>query len=299
MWQDLPLFPESASTLAGRVDALYLAFVAVALFFSALIAFLILYLVIRYRRRAPKQVGELTYSVRLEVVWTVVPFVIVMVFFFWGAKVFFAAVRPPDGATQFYVVGKQWMWKLQHPEGQREINELHVPRGVPVKLTMTSEDVIHSFFVPAFRVKQDVLPGRYTSLWFEATKVGRFKLFCAEYCGAEHAQMMGHIVVMEPSAYGDWLMGRAPGASMAASGAELFNAHACDTCHRAEDSPRGPSLAGLVQDEGSLRESILDPGARLRPGYGVAMPTYRGLLSEEELLQLIEHIKSFQSPPEL
>ena len=205
-WESLPLFPDSASTLAPEVDAVYFFGVGVAIFFSILVALLVLYFAVRYRRRHADEVGQPERTITwLEVTWSVIPFLILMVMFAWGAKVFFIAFRPPSDAVEYYVVGKQWMWKFQHPQGKREINDLHVPVGQPIKLTMTSEDVIHSFFVPAFRVKADVVPGRYTTVWFEATKTGAYRLFCAEYCGAEHSLMGGTVFVMEPRDYEAWL----------------------------------------------------------------------------------------------
>ena len=306
-WESLPLFPDSASTLAPEVDAVYFFGVGVAVFFSLLVAALVLYLAVRYRRRHPDEVGQPERTITwLEVAWSVIPFLILMVMFGWGAKVFFIAFRPPADAVEYYVVGKQWMWKFQHPQGQREINDLHVPVGQPIKLTMTSEDVIHSFFVPAFRNKMDVLPGRYTTYWFEATKPGTYRLFCAEYCGGEHSLMGGSIVVMEERDYEEWLAGNR-GAALpgAVSGAELFTAKTCDTCHRPDSDLQGPYLEGIfghevemadgtvvTVDENYLRESILDPGAKVVKGYQPLMPTYSGQLTEEELLQLIIYIKS-------
>src|SRR5471032_3308487 len=230
MWSGTPLFPEQASTLAGRVDALYFSLLAISVFFSLLIAGLIVFYAIRYLRRDPMSVGEVIHGgMALEITWTVIPFIIAMVIFFWGASVYFAISRPPDEAMNVYVVGKQWMWKFQHLDGQREINELHVPIGRPVKLIMTSEDVIHDVFVPAFRVKADVLPVRYTSLWFEATKPGRYHLFCAEYCGTRHSGMIGEVIVMEPTDYQAWLSGGAAEGSLASAGEKLFQQLACNT----------------------------------------------------------------------
>ncbi len=192
MWQNLPLFPEQASTIAPRVDALLYFLVAVSLFFGLLIAFLLVYFAVKYRRRSESEVPpQIEANIRLEIFWTVVPLGITMVMFFWGALVFFDMTRPPSGSLELAVVGRQWMWKIQHPEGQREIDELHVPVGRPVSLTMTSEDVIHDFFVPAFRVKKDVLPGRYTNVWFQATRAGEYRLFCSQYCGTQHSDGAG------------------------------------------------------------------------------------------------------------
>jgi cytochrome c oxidase subunit 2 len=225
----------------------------------------------------------------------------------WGAVVFFHAQRPPKGAIEIYAVGKQWMWKFQHMDGQREINELHVPIGQPVKLTMISQDVIHSFFVPAFRVKQDVLPGRYTTVWFQATKTGKYHLFCAEYCGTQHSGMIGSVVVMEPAQYQAWLAGGGGEGSLAQSGEKLFQDLACNTCHRSDSGARGPDLAGvfgsqvtlqggqkLAADEAYIRESILNPQAKLVMGFQPIMPTFQGQVSEEGLMQLVAYIKTLQ-----
>ena len=307
-WDDLPLFPESASTLAGEVDALYLFGVAVAIFFSLLVGALVLYFAIRYRRRHPDEVGEPEKTVTwLEITWSVIPFLILMVMFGWGAKVFFTAFRPPSDAVEYYVVGKQWMWKFQHPQGKREINDLHVPVGQPIKLTMTSEDVIHSFFVPAFRVKADVLPGRYTTVWFEATKPGAYNIFCAEYCGSEHSRMGGMIYVMEPREYEAWLSRDAPADERLLSGEELFAKYVCNTCHYPDSAARAPILYGkfgqeelmadgsrVLVDENYIRESILNPTAKIVAGYQALMPTYQGQISEEELIQLITYIKGLE-----
>jgi len=307
------LFPESASTMAPRVDALYFFLIAVAVFFSVLIAGLIVYFAVRYRRRTPEGVGvNIHGGLLLEIAWTVIPALIAAVIFVWGASVFFAMSRPPDETLNIYVVGKQWMWKFQHLDGQREINELHVPVGRAVKLIMTSEDVIHDVFVPAFRVKADVLPGRYTNIWFQATKPGRYHLFCAEYCGTRHSGMIGEVIVMEPSEYEAWLSGSRVEGSLASTGEKLFQNLACITCHRADTQGRGPVLQGLfgktvqlqggetvVADEAYIRESILHPAAKITAGYQPIMPTFQGLISEEQLLELVEYIKSLntqQSP---
>jgi cytochrome c oxidase subunit 2 len=309
MWTGTPLFPEAASTMAGRVDALYFFLVGLTAFFSLLIAGLIVFYAVRYKRRDPNGVGAATHGgLVLELTWSIIPLMITMVIFVWGASVFFAMSRPPDETLNVYVVGKQWMWKFQHLDGQREINELHVPVGRPVKLIMTSEDVIHDVFVPAFRVKADVLPGRYTNIWFQPTKPGRYHLFCAEYCGTKHSGMIGEVVVMDPAEYQTWLSGGAPERSLAEGGAKLFASLACNTCHRADAQGRGPVLDGLygktvalqgggavVADEAYLRESILTPSARVTAGFQPIMPTFQGLVTEEQLLELIEYLKSLKS----
>lgn len=302
-----PVFPPTASKLAPEVDALFFFMIGGAVFFSVLIVVVILALVARYRRRHEVEVGteiEGKATKVLEIAWTAVPLALLMVSFFWGLKVFFRSARPPAGAAQYYVVGKQWMWKVEHPDGKREINQLHVPIGTPVKLTMTSEDVIHNFAIPAFRLKMDVLPGRYTTAWFEATKKGTYHIFCDQYCGVEHAKMVGQVVVMEPHEYRAWLSGAATGAAAVASGEELFAAKACATCHRPDSSARAPVLVGAFGkdvelldgktatfDETYLRESIVDPAAKVVKGYQPIMPTFKGQLSEEEILQLVKYVK--------
>jgi cytochrome c oxidase subunit 2 len=307
-----PLFPVSASTMAPRVDALYFFLIGVTLFFSLLIAGLIVYYAVKYHRRSADAVGERIHgSLWLEVTWSVVPFLITMVIFVWGASVYFAIASPPAETLNIYVVGKQWMWKFQHLDGQREINELHVPVGRNVKLITTSEDVIHDLFVPAFRVKADVIPGRYVNIWFNATKPGRYHLFCAEYCGTRHSGMIGEVVVMEETEYQDWLSGGGQEGSLAAAGEKLFADLACNTCHRPDSAGRGPVLTGLfgqtvatqagemvVVDEAYVRESILNPSAKVTAGYQPIMPTFQGLVSEEGLLELIEYVKSLQAQPQ-
>jgi cytochrome c oxidase subunit II len=309
MWSGTPLFPESASTMASRVDALYFFLLAVSAFFSILIAGLIVFYAVKYRRRSPDAVGvNVSGGLALELTWTIVPLIITMVIFVWGASVFFAMSRPPAETLNVYVVGKQWMWKFQHLDGQREINELHVPVGRAVKLIMTSEDVIHDVFVPAFRVKADVLPGRYTNIWFQPTKPGRYHLFCAEYCGTRHSGMIGEVVVMDPTGYQAWLSGGTAQGSLASAGEKLFQDLACNTCHRPDAQGRGPILQGLfgktqtlegggtiVVDEAYIRESILNPGAKITAGFQPIMPAFQGLVTEEQLLELIEYVKSLQA----
>ena len=312
MWpqvtQALRLVPEQASTVAGQVDALFLFLVAITVFFTGLIFLLVVVFALKYRRRSDDERPKAIHgSLVLEAFWTVVPLGIALVIFVWGTYLYYVISRPPAAAMEIYVVGKQWMWKLQHPTGQREINELHVPVNRPVRLTMTSEDVIHSFYVPAFRIKADVVPGKYTSTWFEATKTGEYHLFCAEYCGTSHAVMGGRIVVMEPAEYERWLTGGASAESLPAAGEALFARLACNTCHKSDGSGRGPSLVGkfgkteklasgetVAVDESYVRESILNPQAKITTGYPPIMPTFKGLVTEDQLLQLIAYIKSLK-----
>ena len=294
--------------MATRVDNLYFFLLGLTVFFSLLIAGLIVAYAIKFRRRSPDSIGAVIHGgLMLEITWSVIPLMITMVLFVWGASVFFAMSRPPEETMNVYVVGKQWMWKFQHLDGQREINELHVPVGRAVKLIMTSEDVIHDVFVPAFRVKADVLPGRYTNIWFEPTKPGTYHLFCAEYCGTRHSGMTGQVVVMEPNDYQNWLSGGAGEGSLAAAGQRLFNDLACNTCHRPDAQGRGPMLQNLfgktvelasgervVADEAYIRESILNPHAKITAGFQPIMPTFQGLVTEEQLLELIEYVKTLK-----
>ena len=305
----MPFFPEVASTMASRVDALYLFLVGLTAFFTILIAVLIAVFMVKYKRRSPDSIGARIHGgMALEIIWSVIPLLICMGIFVWGAGIFFAMSRPPAETMNVYVVGKQWMWKFQHLDGQREINELHVPVGRPVKLIMTSEDVIHDVFVPAFRVKADVIPGRYSTLWFEATKAGTYHLFCAEYCGTRHSGMIGQVVVMEPDAYQAWLSGGVQEGSLASTGGKLFQDLACNTCHRPDEQGRGPVLQNLfgkqvslqsgevvLADEAYVRESILMPRAKVTAGFQPIMPTFQGLVSEEGLLDLIEYVKSLKT----
>ncbi len=309
MFTNFPFFPEQASAQAFQVDAVYFFLLAVSAFFSLLIATLIVVFAAKYRRRHDDEIGVPIHgSLLLELLWTVPPFLIVMVMFVWGAKVFFDLYRPPAGAMEIYVVGKQWMWKAQHMDGMREINELHVPVGRPVKLIMGSEDVIHSYYIPAFRVKADVIPGRYNHLWFTATKPGRYHLFCAEYCGTKHSGMIGWITAMEPADFQVWLGGGKPSDSPVAAGEKLFTDLTCVTCHAAGPQDRGPTLAGIygkpvqlqggvtaMVDEAYLRESILMPAAKVVAGYQPVMPPFQGLVTEEQLLQLIAYIRSLSA----
>jgi cytochrome c oxidase subunit 2 len=311
------LFPLAASTFAPHVDALMGYVSLISLAFIVLVGGLILYFTVKYHHRARADRSRpVFFSLPLELAWTGVPLLLVLSIFFWGAKLFIAMREPPPDAMEIYVVGKQWMWDLQHAEGRREINELHIPIGRPVKLLMTSADVIHSFFVPAFRIKQDVLPGRYTTEWFEATAPGRYHLFCSQYCGMAHSEMGGEIIALSPADYALWLSGPATTANpkvkgispmMAAAGAILFQKYKCAGCHTPNDKGVGPALQGLfgrkvelegagsvVMDEDYIRESILRPRAKIVKGFDPNMPTFEGRVTEDEILQLIAYIKSLK-----
>ena len=308
----IPLFPERASTIAGEVDALYFFLVGLSVVMSVLIATLVVSFAVKFHRRHADEVGAQVHGgLMLELAWTFVPFIIAMVIFFWGAKVYFVMASPPSETLNIYVVGKQWMWKVQHTTGQREINQLHLPVGRPVKLIMTSEDVIHNFSIPAMRVKADVIPGRFVQIWFEPSRPGTYQIFCAEYCGTQHSGMIGQVVVMDASAYQTWLSGGEGEGSLASTGEKLFADLACNTCHRPDSRGRGPVLQNvfghpvqlhdgtvLTADESYLRESILTPAAKLTAGYQPVMPAFQGLVSEEQLLALIEYVKSLSAQRE-
>jgi len=308
----IPLFPERASTIAGEVDALYFFLVGLSVVMSVLIATLVISFAVKFHRRHADEVGAQVHGgLVLELAWTFVPFVIAMVIFFWGAKVYFVMASPPSETLNIYVVGKQWMWKVQHTTGQREINQLHLPVGRPVKLIMTSEDVIHNFSIPAMRVKADVIPGRFVQIWFEPSRPGTYQIFCAEYCGTQHSGMIGQVVVMDASEYQTWLSGGEGEGSLASTGEKLFADLACNTCHRPDSRGRGPVLQNVfgrpvqlhdgtivTADENYLRESILTPAAKLTAGYQPVMPAFQGLVSEEQLLALIEYVKSLSAQRE-
>jgi cytochrome c oxidase subunit 2 len=308
MW-DFPLFPDQASTIAGRVDAVYFLLVGLSLFFAITVCFFVLFFAIRYRRGSKAdRTGLIFESRKLEFLWSFIPFLLAMTVFVIQAQAYFNLYRPPIDALDIYIVGKQWMWKAQHPEGQEEINELHVPVNRPMRLIMTSQDVIHSFYIPAFRVKQDVLPGRYTSIWFQATKPGTYHLFCAEFCGTDHSTMGGSIIVMPQAEYEQWLAGGATGRSMVEAGEALFQQYGCATCHQADNQGRGPSLIGVfgqtvqlengqtvTADEEYLRESIVNPHAKIVAGYSAIMPTFQGQISDEGIQQIIAYLKSLEA----
>lgn len=308
MISGISLWTEAASSTAYEVDRLFFFLMAVCTTVGLLVAFLLIYFCIRYRRM-PGELGNppaVEQSQALEWFWTLTPLVIFMFTFVWGARVYFSAITPPEDATPVYVVAKQWMWKFQHPEGQREINTLHVPIGRPIKLLLISEDVIHSFFVPAFRLHMDVLPGRYTSIWFQATKPGTYHLFCSEYCGTNHSGMVGQVIAMEPADYQRWLNQHAEG-SLALRGRQVFLKYRCLSCHSADEKARAPVLENLfgrpvpltdgsvvTADHDYLHRSILQPSKQVVAGYRDIMPPYEGQMTEEEVIAVIAYIQSLQ-----
>lgn len=310
MWQNLPLWPTQASTNAPNVDLLFLFLLSVSAFFTLIIFATIAVFAIKYRASKHPKAVQIEGSNLLEITWSAIPLMIAMVMFVWGASIYFNLSRAPKNAIKVWVVGKQWMWKFQHEGGQREIDVLHVPVNQPVQLIMTSQDVIHDLFIPDFRIKGDVLPGRYTRTWFEATKTGTYHLFCSQYCGTMHSGMIGEVVVMSQKDYEDWLRGGGED-SMGVQGMKLFRHFECIACHRADSGARGPDLAGLygknvnlsdgrtvTADENYIRESIIDPKAKIVAGFQPIMPTFKGQMTEEELAQLVSYIESMNELPQ-
>lgn len=304
------LLPASASTAAGRFDMLMLALVLLMGTVAIAIALLIVCFSVRYRKGSSADRSNAPTGARkLEIAWTVTPLLIFLVIYAWAAWDYGWLYRTPDNAMPVFVVAKQWMWKLEHQNGKREISELHVPLGQPVRVVMTSQDVIHSFYVPAFRIKQDVVPGRYVSIWFTPTKEGEYDLFCAEYCGTEHSMMRGRIVVMPPNKFAQWLQGGAAHPGMAARGFELFRRYGCSGCHTAGSSVHAPDLNGilgrvvhlqdgrvLTADENYVRDSILLPDKDVVAGYAPIMPPFAGQISEEDIMEIIEYLRSTGEP---
>ncbi len=312
----LSFLPEQAAVASKPVDSLFIYLIFISSFFGLLIAAMIIFFSIRYKRKSesdrPKEIHG---NNKLEMLWTIIPLIISLTIFGWGLVLYFNNYRPPAHALEVFVVGKQWMWKLQHPSGPREIDELHVPINYPVRLTLTSEDVIHSFYVPAFRIKMDAVPGRYTHTWFQATKVGKYHLFCAEYCGTEHSKMIGWVHVMSQEDYQKWISERTgqtpmlePGASALSEGEKIFQKYRCFACHHAAAGALGPDLSGIygkqvklldgttvTADENYLRESIKTPQIKIVEGYAPLMPTFENILSEEQIFAIIEYLKKWNS----
>jgi cytochrome c oxidase subunit 2 len=300
-----PLWPPQLSEHAAQVDLLLLLFTLLLFCLVVPIGFALVYFIIKYRAgSSADRRHNVTRSIRLEIAWAAIPFVLTLVFFVWAARLYFDLFNPPDDALEITVVAKQWMWKFQHPTGQREINVLHVPAGQPVVLSMISQDVIHSLFIPALRIKHDVLPNRYTQMWFEAQTPGEYLLECAEFCGTDHSAMDGRVVVMEPATYQRWLEESDVDLSLAARGAELFRSYGCSGCHTAGSVARAPRLEGVfgrpvplagggtvIADEQYIRDSILLPNRQIVAGYEPIMPSFQGQIDEEDLISLVAYIR--------
>ena len=300
------MLPIAASTYAPRVDVLFWLLVAMSGAIVLLVTTLLVWFSTKYRRGTKAKRGMLPtrFTREVEITWTVATFFTFLFLFWWAAAVQTANAPIPKHPVEIHVIAKQWMWKIEHPNGQREIDALHLPIGVPVKLAMTSQDVIHSFYVPAFRVKQDVLPGRYTELSFTPDKVGTFHLFCAEYCGTDHSRMTGGVVVMTRADYARWASGQPQGDSLADQGKAVFRRLGCSGCHAGSALVRAPSLANIygtpqpmqgggfkTADEGYLRDSIMLPQKDVVAGYTPVMPSYEGIASEEDVVRLIAYLK--------
>ena len=315
LWQFLvkwlshfPLFPPEASSIAPYADAFFLFLLLISLFGTSVVVLMVISFSVLYRKERNPEATQIEGSTLLEATWTIIPLALFMICFVWGALLYFRIYDPPTNAMNIYVVGKQWMWKAEHPGGQHEINALHVPIGRPVQLTMISQDVFHSFSIPAFRVKREVIPGRYTTVWFTATKAGTYHLFCTQYCGTLHSEMIGEVTAMTPADYEAWLAGSTSGTSLAQNGERLFANLGCNACHSGNASARGPNLAEVygskVQlvngsyaqvDDAFLRDSILNPTMHVTSGYAPIMPTYQGQVSEEGLIDLVEYIKKLHT----
>jgi cytochrome c oxidase subunit 2 len=315
MWQFLTkwlansaLFPREASTVAPWADALYFFLVGMTLVGLILVGILVIGFSIRYRKSVHPVATQIEGSTLLEATWTIIPLAIFLVTFVWGALLYFRIYNPPANSMNIYVVGKQWMWKAEHPGGQHEINALHVPIGRPVQLTMISQDVFHSFSIPDFRVKREVIPGRYSTVWFEATEAGTYHIFCTQYCGTKHSAMIGEVTAMTPEDYDKWTQESTSGTSLAQNGERLFASMECTACHNGSSTARGPNLAGVygskltltngqqvVVNDAYLRDAILNPSQHVTAGFAPIMPTYQGQISEDGLIDLVEYIKTLNT----
>ena len=302
------LFPPEASKIAPQMDALYFFMVLVSLIGLTIVILLVTGFSLLYNKRRHPVAVQIEGSTLLEATWTIIPLGLFLVMFVWGALIYFRVYTPPNNAMNIYVVGKQWMWKAEHPGGQHEINSLHVPIDKPVQLTLISQDVFHSFSIPAFRVKREAIPGRYTTVWFEATIPGTYHLFCTQYCGTDHSHMIGDVVAMTPDDFEKWLAGSTSGSSLAQNGERLFASLSCTACHNSRPDARGPNLVGVYGskltltsgqsinvDDAYLRQAILNPSENVTQGYAPIMPTYQGQISEEGVIALVSYIKSLDT----
>ena len=308
----LPFLPPSASSVAGEFNILFAGLLAIASSVLGLVVLLMFRFCAHYRHNneAADRRHQTRKSWHWEVGWTVASFVVFLGLYAWGADIYLREHHAPPDAQDIYVVGKQWMWKVEHPGGQREINALHVALNRPVRLVMTSQDVIHGFFVPAFRLKQDVVPGRYVTLWFDADRIGRYPLYCSQFCGTEHAEMGGAVTVMAPGDFQKWLTANASDATLSGDGAALFHQLGCSGCHGAGATVSAPNLAGIygrpvalrgggsaIADEDFVRGAILEPAEHAAAGYAPVMPSFAGQLDEEQVVSLVAYIKSLGSAP--
>jgi cytochrome c oxidase subunit 2 len=302
------LFPAEASTIAPYADALYFFLLAITVIGLVLVGVLVFGFSIRYRKSRSPVATQVEGSTLLEATWTIIPLALFMVTWIWGALLYFRIYNPPTNAMNIYVVGKQWMWKAEHEGGQHEINALHVPSGRAVQLTLISQDVFHSFSVPDFRIKREVIPGRYSTVWFQATTPGTYHIFCTQYCGTNHSAMIGEVTVLSPADYEKWTQESTSGTSLAQNGERLFASMGCNACHSGSAAARGPNLAGVygsklqltsgseaLVNDAYLRDAILNPSQHITAGYAPIMPTYQGQISEDGLIDLVEYIKNMQT----
>jgi len=302
------LFPPEASKLAPQMDALLFFEILVSLVGLTIVILLVTTFCILYSKGRHPVAVQIEGSTVLEATWTIIPLGLFLIVFVWGALLYFRIYNPPTNAMNIYVVGKQWMWKAEHPGGQHEINALHVPTGRPVQLTMISQDVFHSFSIPDFRVKREVIPGRYSTVWFQATTPGTYHIFCTQYCGTNHSVMIGEVTVLTPDDYAKWTQESTSGTSLAQNGERLFASMGCNACHSGSAAARGPNLSGVygsklqltngsevVVNDAYLRDAILNPSQHITAGYAPIMPTYQGQISEDGLIDLVEYVKGLQS----
>ncbi len=315
LWQFLqkwlhrfPLFPPEASTIAPYTDEFYFYLLLISLVGTGIVVAMVVGFSVLYRKERNPEATQIEGNTLLEATWTIIPLGLFLIAFVWGALLYFSIYNPPTNAMNIYIVGKQWMWKAEHPGGQHEINALHVPINRPVQLTMISQDVFHSFSIPAFRVKREVIPGRYTTVWFQVTQPGTYHLFCTQYCGTLHSQMIGEVVAMSPEDYQAWTATSTSGSSLAQNGERLFASLGCNQCHSGSPEARGPNLAQMygtkvqlangstaMVDDAFLRDAILNPTLHQMAGFAPIMPTYQGQVSEEGLISLVEYIKNLNS----
>src|ERR1700738_1648045 len=315
MWQFLvrwltnsALFPPEASAISPYMDAFYFFLIAISAVGMIAVIILVFGFSIMFRKEKNPQATHIEGSTLLEATWTIIPLALFMVCFVWGALLYFRIYNPPTNAMNIYIVGKQWMWKAEHPGGQHEINALHVPTGGNVQLTMISQDVFHSFSIPDFRVKREGIPGRYSTVWFNATTPGTYHIFCTQYCGTNHSVMIGEVKALSPDDSQKWTQQSTSGMSLAQNGERLFASMGCNACHSGSAAARGPNLAGVygsklqltngsqvLVNDAYLRDAILNPSQHITAGYAPIMPTYQGQISEDGLIDLVEYIKSIQS----
>ena len=303
-------FTTAASQYAESVDRLFLLLSVISGLIVALVVALLVTFLARYRRDSKAPRGEVPerMSREIEIGWTAATLFLFLFVFWWAASNELAALTPPKDALEIHVVAKQWMWRIQHPSGAREIDELHVPVNTPVRLVMTSQDVIHDLYLPALRLKQDILPDRYTYLWFTANKTGIFHLTCAEFCGTDHSVMAGRLVIVEPQDYAKWTAAQPEGDDLAHQGEALFRSLGCSGCHTPGSSVHAPDLHGIygravhlsdgrtvTADEAYLRDSILLPSKDIVAGFAPIMPSFTGVVGEDDLVKLTAYLKALSA----